>query len=152
MIRYWKFDTEKSGYTTSVTFTYDPSTDGIQDENSLRLARRDGDTDLWQEYLDITRDPGNNRITANNVKSFSQWTFASYLGDNSLSVTLSRFTGYQHNGNVVLLWITESEIKNAGFNIYRSEFDSTRELIPHKPILLNKELIRGVGSSSFKHM
>jgi hypothetical protein len=111
MIRYWKIGTDKSGFNTTLTFSYDPIVDGIEDENSLYLSRRDSDADPWQEYIDITRDPGNNRITANNVTSFSQWTFASYLGDNSLPVTLTEFTGYEHHGQIVLQWTTESEIE-----------------------------------------
>jgi subtilisin family serine protease len=152
MIRYWKLGTDKSGFNTAVTFSYDPVTDGIEDENSLCLARRDGDTDPWQEYMDITRDPGNNRITANNVTSFSQWTFASYLGDNSLPVTLTEFTGYEHHGQIILQWTTESEIENMGFNIYRTVFDSTKEKVSQSPVLLNRDIIRGAGSSTIKHV
>ncbi len=152
MIRYWKLGTGKSGFNTALTFSYDPVGDGIEDENSLRLARRDGDTDPWQEYIDITRDPGNNRITANNVTSFSQWAFASYLGDNSLPVTLTEFTGYEHHGQIVLQWTTESEIENMGFNIYRAAFDSTQKMASQPPVLLNRDIIRGAGSSTIKHV
>jgi len=142
-IRYWKINTNKTGYTTTISFSYDPSADGIQDENTLLLARRDTDADLWQVYSDITRDPDNNRITANNVTAFSEWSFASEAGDNSLPVSLSQFSGRESNGVVHLQWQTESELENLGFNIYRADADSVNQQDK-----INIQLIRGAGSST----
>jgi hypothetical protein len=36
-------------------------------------------------------------------------------------ITLASFTGIPGNREVMLVWVTESEIENAGFNIYRAE-------------------------------
>ncbi len=41
--------------------------------------------------------------------------------DSSLPVQLSSFTAERHPDGVLITWVTESEIDNMGFNIYRSQ-------------------------------
>jgi len=87
------------------------------------------------------------------VLVFAQYTGGSYDGyamnedveDNSLPVELSLFTATPGNGIITLKWLTESEIENLGFNIYRSTKSNDEFL------MLNAELIAGAGSSSEKH-
>ncbi len=43
------------------------------------------------------------------------------LGDNALPVSLSLFRAMGGNGQVTLEWVTESEVNNVGFEIWRSE-------------------------------
>ena len=77
-----------------------------------------------------------------------------YWGDNTdigtpgyrkggpLPVTLSHFKPFvEDNGEVVIRWTTESEVDNAGFNIYRS---TTRDG-PFKKV--NPQLILGAGTT-----
>lgn len=65
--------------------------------------------------------------------------------DASLPVELSYFTVIASNGQVALRWITESEIENLGFNIYRS-------LNPNIQFsIINDNLIPGAGNSSSRH-
>jgi hypothetical protein len=91
------------------------------------------------------------------VKNSSGYAFAAHIADFSYSgypgtssaffatqkttlITLSLFTAKASNAHVNLDWETESELDNAGFNIYRSEqVDGTYEQI-------NAELIPARGS------
>ena len=65
--------------------------------------------------------------------------------DVTLPVELTSFTATAGDGKVTLHWITESEIENLGFNIYRSTNSNVKFL------MLNDELIPGAGSSSSRH-
>ena len=61
--------------------------------------------------------------------------------DVSLPIELSSFTAKSVNGTVELAWTTESEINNAGFNLYKSEDDINYEKV-------NVSLIGGAINSS----
>ena len=67
-----------------------------------------------------------------------------YRGGGPLPVSLSKFRPerLKETGEVVIRWITESELNNAGFNIFRSE---TRNGEYTK---LNTQLIAGQGTTS----
>jgi hypothetical protein len=57
-------------------------------------------------------------------------------------ITLAFFDAKPGNNSVKLVWKTESEVKNGGFNLYRSE------LRLEKYIKINGELITAKGSSA----
>jgi hypothetical protein len=57
-------------------------------------------------------------------------------------IELSSFTAKARNGRVELEWVTESEIDNAGFNVYRAEAEN-RDYIQ-----INDALIIANGSAS----
>jgi hypothetical protein len=57
-------------------------------------------------------------------------------------ITLASFDATAKSGRVILNWSTESEIDNAGFNLYRSESQSG----PFSKI--NDALISAMGSST----
>ncbi len=67
------------------------------------------------------------------------------LYDSSLPVTLASFTAKIEEGKVTVEWITESELNNLGFNLYKSLNGSDNFE------KLNDELIEGAGSSSESH-
>jgi len=69
--RYWEifYDTRRVSSTASVTFSYDPLADGIEDENSIELAFRSDYDQNWNKYDDVVRNLDENTITANNVIS-----------------------------------------------------------------------------------
>lgn len=56
-----------------------------------------------------------------------------------LSIDLIFFEAVVVNGDVVLTWITESELDNAGYNIYRKTYKGEK-------IKINQELISGRGN------
>ncbi len=96
-------------------------------------------------YLHVTindDDPDNSLQAPNNVYADdgSGWqlgaatpgaiNFNQTSGDLSLPVTLSSFTAIAGDGRVTLTWVTESEIDNLGFALYRStEKDGEYSLI-----------------------
>ena len=61
--------------------------------------------------------------------------------DRPLPVELSTFTAHCVDDDVIINWTTESELNNAGFNIYRSE-SKTGEFRQ-----VNTELIQGAGTT-----
>ena len=62
--------------------------------------------------------------------------------DEPLPVTLSHFRAEHTDAGVILKWITESEVDNAGFYIYRSQTrDGTFKVV-------NPTLIQGAGTTS----
>ncbi|MCF7918522.1 MAG: hypothetical protein K9N06_01235 [Candidatus Cloacimonetes bacterium] len=60
------------------------------------------------------------------------------------STVLSSFTAEYFNGEIILQWITQNEINNAGWNVYRSESGSLDD-----SYRINPELIPGAGTSAY---
>jgi hypothetical protein len=58
------------------------------------------------------------------------------------AITLASFTAKPFNGEVVLEWTTETEIDNAGFNIYRADAENGEY------IKINSSIIEAKGSST----
>ena len=67
------------------------------------------------------------------------------LGGEPLPVSLSRFRAERTDIGVIIKWITESELDNAGFNILRSETKDGGFKI------VNPQLIQGAGTTSERH-
>jgi len=65
--------------------------------------------------------------------------------DGSLPVELTYFTVLSGDGQIILNWITESEIENLGFNICRSA--NKNDQFP----IINDQLIPGAGTTSSRH-
>lgn len=66
-------------------------------------------------------------------------------GETTLPVELSWFAAREDNGLVTLEWVTESEVENLGFNLYRStDWDG-------EYVKINAEFIEGAGSSATAH-
>lgn len=71
-----------------------------------------------------------------------------YSYDQSLPVSLSKFSGKSMNGFVQLNWATDSEIENLGFNVYRSLADNPLELLAS---FTNTKSLEGYGSTNNYH-
>ncbi len=67
------------------------------------------------------------------------------LTDVSLPVELAVFTAKTGQNGVVVRWVTETEVNNLGFNLYRSS-EETGEYTK-----VNAGLIHGAGTSSSRH-
>lgn len=63
--------------------------------------------------------------------------------DAALPVTLSSFTAQMVGDISTLMWTTQSETNNTGWNVYRSEAENTFDYIQ-----INYELIPGAGTTS----
>ncbi|MCF7803431.1 MAG: T9SS type A sorting domain-containing protein [Candidatus Marinimicrobia bacterium] len=114
-------DESTAGLTTAWDFETDPNDDAANE-------------DYWDMDLSGTINGG--------------YPFLSYQNgtDCSLPVELAAFTAkVTDKGDVLLQWITESEIENLGFNLYRS----ASETGDYQRV--NSALIPGAGSSPDRH-
>ena len=66
-------------------------------------------------------------------------------GGDPLPVSLSHFRAELMDASVIIKWITESELDNAGFNILRSQTKNGEFKI------VNPKLIQGAGTTSERH-
>ncbi len=75
--------------------------------------------------------------------------------DVSLPVTLTSFTATVGDGEVILRWVTESEVATLGFNIYRAQGEERKdergEPEDTEYVKINSELIPGAGTSTVRH-
>ncbi len=69
-------------------------------------------------------------------------------GDSGLPVELSQFSVQQQNDEAVLHWVTESEVENLGFNIFRAISPDSLQPAETDFMKINHRLIKGHGSSS----
>ncbi|MCF7920681.1 MAG: T9SS type A sorting domain-containing protein [Candidatus Cloacimonetes bacterium] len=97
---------------------------------------------------DETVDPGNTAWSGGYIGLTEENLTFSDDGDGwgeggILPVTLSSFTAVLTDGTPQLQWITQSEINNAGWNIFRSETGLFEE-----SVRINNEFISGAGTTS----
>ena len=69
-------------------------------------------------------------------------------GDSGLPVELSQFSVQQQNNEAVLHWITESEVENLGFNVFRAVSADSLQPAEKEFVKINHSLIKGNGNSS----
>lgn len=80
-----------------------------------------------QTYSDITYDPGTSievqsaaDVCANNIYINGSWSGGGSICTGALPVSLSSFTSSVNKRDVTLMWVTEWELNNSGFEIERS--------------------------------
>jgi len=100
----------------NVTYNYDGHP-AINDESTLKLAKRDDNSDNSWEDASATLDQGANTLTKTG-ESGTEYILGS-TGGNALPVRLTSFTANFENEAVVLLWTMESEVGEVGFIIDR---------------------------------
>ena len=107
--------TSSGALTANVALAYlDAEINGIN-ENVMTLFRNSGGA--WSPVASAP-NPSNNYVTASGVASFANMTIGD--GDNPLPIQLVSFTGTLINsGNVLLEWLTLSEVNNYGFFVER---------------------------------
>jgi hypothetical protein len=123
-IRYWEifYDTRRLSTVGDFTFTYDPPTDGIDDESTLTLAYRTDYAQDWTEWAGVVQDQDDNTLTAISVNlDDSQWIIASTNGSNPLPVELTSFSANIVAQDILLTWSTASESGNYGFEVEQSQ-------------------------------
>ena len=94
---------------------------------------------------DYTITVNHKNSLTNGSQAFSLIMSGAYFSDQSLPVGLSTFSATQYLNNVKLHWLTESEEKNLGFEIYRAEEDGDFHLIAD---YRNNPQLKGSGNSS----
>ena len=83
-------------------------------------------------------------ITDGTISGSSNYGVLNTDGDVPLPVELSSFTASVHPDGIQLQWVTESEVDNLGFNLYRAE---ENEGGIGEYVQLNADLIRGAGNA-----
>jgi len=78
----------------------------------------------------------------------TRYTFTT-IPDFSLPVTLESFTARVKGQAVLLSWVTESEIENQGFNLYRKLFGGEYALLSS---FLDNSALVGQGTTTQKHV
>jgi hypothetical protein len=141
---HWIVGINKQNYAADLTFTYDPSADGIADENALLLMTRASASDDWVEYADYTRLPDSDQIRANNVTSSAEWAL---LDMTTLPVELAAFTTQQVQDGVLLEWQTASETNNLGFHVYRAPADGDGSPQDSGFVRVTSTMIPGAGTT-----
>lgn len=98
------------------------------------------------EYLDLTGNPIKNRKPLFELlrKNPDVKIYLKNYTD-PLPVTLSHFRALHTDTGVILNWITESEVDNAGFYIYRSETKDGEFKV------VTPTMIQGAGTTSERH-
>lgn len=100
---------------------------------------------FWNETNAATID--NDHINDDDESaSYGQVLFQPFLTeDQSLPVELESFRALAANGFVKLVWITQSEVDNLGYYVYKSKQRDGEY------IKLNNAIIKGAGNSTMQH-
>jgi len=119
--RFYTLWTNKSGFTASVDFVYDGVWSGITNESTLIICWWNQTTKRWEKAgTNQSIDFATKTITINGLNQFGKFVLGSTTSDNPLPVLLTSFNVEIVSNGVLLEWITQSEINNAGFEIWRS--------------------------------
>ncbi len=110
-----------NAFTFDITYYYDPSLIGtISSEYNISIANYS--TGIWTHFsssLDVTQ----RKVTKSALSQLTTFTIDDE--QSPLPVALKSFTAEASDRNVLLKWITLTEMNNFGFNIERrSEYDS----------------------------
>jgi len=102
-------------------------------------------------YERINGSSSNGELSSNwisTVNSSYNYTPAK-VNDTSLPVSLTFFTAQPTGNAVSLTWVTESEIENQGFNLYRKLFGGEYALLSS---FLDNSALVGQGTTTQKHI
>ena len=110
---------EWGGVTASLQFSY-TNVPGISDPSQLVLMRRQRDSNTWYT-VSATNDINNKIFTLTGVTTYYEYTIGSNA-TNPLPVELNSFTAryVEAENYVLLIWKTQTEINNYGFEIEKS--------------------------------
>ena len=106
-------------------------------------VKYNGSTSFSTPSAALTAISNNSNWEGDNNTRYDLSTF----GDFSLPVELTSFTATSRSGKVVLRWITDSEIENLGFILYRQARGKHIELLDH---FRTNRLLRGQGSVTYR--
>jgi trimeric autotransporter adhesin len=149
---YWEVtNSGGSGFSYNVTFNYDETQIGNIAESNLRLTKSDDNGINWIPYLISGTSPNQyqlntsqNNITVYGLTSFSLFTLTD--SDDPLPVELNSFTVNVRDRDIILNWITETEVNSYGFEIERSEINLKSEIL--NPQFTKIGFVTGHGNSN----
>ncbi|MGD9900325.1 MAG: FlgD immunoglobulin-like domain containing protein [Calditrichaceae bacterium] len=92
------------------------------------------------------------RFYSNNTPTLRKVLVYVQNGDASLPVELTSFKASHVSDGIQIEWVTESELENTGYNIYRAAGSDTLQPGESEFIKINQKLIPGAGNSSSKNV
>jgi len=132
------WDTQTSGQSSS-----DGGTGKTTVEMKTQSTFTDAGWDFYGESVNGSDEFWNIGNGRNDGYPYLKWEYPS---DPPLPVTLSSFTAIFEDCSPQLMWTTQSETDNLGFNIYRSLVDNGFET--GNTIQINTNLIDGMGNTT----
>jgi len=118
--------------------------DGVTlgEEGDIDLYRRSDGSSTSLTLADDTPDENDVVEDGDQTATQQQYILTDLQGDNSLPVLLTSFTAEAGDGEATLHWVTECEMDNLGFHIYRAltEYGEYKRL--------TADLIAGAGTST----
>ncbi|MFZ0388870.1 MAG: LamG-like jellyroll fold domain-containing protein [Calditrichia bacterium] len=149
-LRYWGMFVVGGASPTFTAIYHYNGHPGITTEGDLRLASRANNSDVIWADAGITPNTTDNTLTVTGQPGPQRQVILGTVGnDNSLPVQLSSFTARQVQGSVVLKWVTESEIENQGFELWRSVDDAENfQLVSD---FQTDDQLQGAGTTNQKH-
>jgi hypothetical protein len=147
-VRSWLGSLNSGGFTSAqvkLEWGADDGVDGAPGDLRVATSATQGGTYTSAGNSGTTGTGSSGTITSNSVSTLQFFTLGSDAGDNSLPVSLSSFEAAPTSGGVSLTWVTESELENEGFNIYRRDVTDKSEWN-----LITASVIPGRGNTSEK--
>ncbi len=138
-IRYW--NVTKSGVavvSSAFVVIFYNADDGVTDPENLRVAKDNGAS--WQDLGGIANGSPAGSILSGSFTTFSDFVLANASGgSNPLPVELNSFKAKLINQEVMLTWITQTEVENYGFEVERRTVEKYWETIG---------FVEGLGNSN----
>ena len=88
---------------------------------------------------------------ANNTPTLYRVVIYSEKGDQPLPVQLTSFQAEARDDGIHLKWVTQSEVNNLGFNLYRAQGDSLHPPPDEQFQQINLAIIQGAGNTNQSH-
>jgi hypothetical protein len=148
-IRWWQGTLNSGSFSSAqvkLEWGDDDVVNGALSDLRVATSASQGGTYASAGNSGTTGNGSSGTITSNSVSPPLQfYTLGSAAGDNSLPVTLSSFEAVPTSGGVSLTWVTESELENEGFNIYRRDVKGKSDWN-----IITSSVIPGRGNTSEK--
>ena len=118
---YWILDRVNTTNNVDVTLTWDVNSGGVTDLSELLVARWDGDSWTSEGNGGTTGNTtAGTIVTAAAVTNFSPFTLASSTSNNPLPIELLSFDATPSGDDVIIEWVTATEVNNDYFTAERS--------------------------------
>ncbi|MDD5360639.1 MAG: T9SS type A sorting domain-containing protein [Ignavibacteria bacterium] len=106
-----------TGLNATLVFNYNDNEMNGNTESSLKLFKSTNSGTNWIAQNSSVVNTAANTITLSGIDGFSRWTAAN--SNSPMPVELISFSSAVNGRNVILVWKTEKEINNSGFEIQR---------------------------------
>ena len=117
---YWMLTSESGTGQKNITLTWDANSCSVTSLPDLRVARYNLSMWLNEGNVGTTGNILAGTIVSDPVSDFGPFTLASTTAENPLPITLLSFSAKYNGKEVILDWVTATEINNQFFTVERS--------------------------------